>query len=731
MDRCLIWGKPKNGRREPMLGTHGSLYGVKLSPSDRAGGPVEVEERERPAPKQKAAPPAPKKPKPAPRKNKKQSLRSRGTIGRLIYWCFVLGVWCAIALAALIGWHMMRLPPINSLVVPKRPPTITILGAGGKTIAVRGDMGGVAIPLKAMPTYLPKAFVAIEDRRFYHHFGLDPIGLARAAVTNLLHRGVREGGSTLTQQLAKNLFLTQERTISRKIDEVILALGLEAKYSKNQILELYLNRVYFGSGAYGVEAAAQRYFGKSARNVTLGEAAMLAGLVKAPSRLAPTRNPKLARERAALVLAAMVDGGFISPAMAKVARAHPVAIAKEKSPGSVNYVADWVMDSLNDYVGRVDADVTVQTTIDPVLQSVAEKALADELAQKGAKYGVSQGALVAIDTSGAVRALVGGRNYGDSQFNRAVSAHRQPGSSFKPFVYLTALERGMTPDTVRDDAPIQVKGWRPENYSHQYMGPVTLTTALSHSLNTVAVRLTLEVGAQNVVKTARRLGITSALEPNASIALGTSEVTPLELVGAYVPFANGGISVMPHVIERVRGAHGKTLYARTASGSGRVIAPQLDGMMNRMMEETLLTGTARRASIPGWQAAGKTGTSQDYRDAWFVGYTAHMVTGVWLGNDDSSPTKKATGSGLPVDVWNRFMRAAHQNVPAAMLPNTNIYAGGGWAQSPAPTAPQPYPQNQPYPPSGNGMLPPGSVGSPPPRSDNPITQIFDALFGRR
>jgi penicillin-binding protein 1A len=417
--------------------------------------------------------------------------------------------------------------------------------------------------------------------------------------------------------------------------------------------------------------------------------------------------------------------------MAKVARAHPVAIAKEKSPGSVNYVADWVMDSLNDYVGRVDADVTVQTTIDPVLQSVAEKALADELAQKGAKYGVSQGALVAIDTSGAVRALVGGRNYGDSQFNRAVSAHRQPGSSFKPFVYLTALERGMTPDTVRDDAPIQVKGWRPENYSHQYMGPVTLTTALSHSLNTVAVRLTLEVGAQNVVKTARRLGITSALEPNASIALGTSEVTPLELVGAYVPFANGGISVMPHVIERVRGAHGKTLYARTASGSGRVIAPQLDGMMNRMMEETLLTGTARRASIPGWQAAGKTGTSQDYRDAWFVGYTAHMVTGVWLGNDDSSPTKKATGSGLPVDVWNRFMRAAHQNVPAAMLPNTNIYTGGGWAQSPAPMAPQPYPQNQPYPPSGNGMLPPGSVGSPPPRSDNPITQIFDALFGRR
>ena len=724
----MLWGKQKNSRREPVLGTHGSLYGLKLSPSDRAGGPLEAEERSRPTPRYKETPPpAPKKPKSKRRKGK--SLKSRGLIGKLIYWCFVLGVWGAIALTALIGWHMMRLPPINSLVVPKRPPTITILGADGKTIAVRGDMGGVAIPLKAMPSYLPKAFVAIEDRRFYQHFGLDPIGLARAAVTNVLHRGVREGGSTLTQQLAKNLFLTQERTISRKIDEVILAIGLEAKYSKNQILELYLNRVYFGSGAYGVEAAAQRYFGKSARMVTLGEAAMLAGLVKAPSRLAPTRNPKLARERADLVLAAMAEGGFITTAMAKTARTHPVAIAKDKTPGSVNYVADWVMDSLNDYVGRFDTDVTVQTTIDPALQSVAEKALADELAQKGDRYGVSQGALVAIDTSGAVRALVGGRNYGDSQFNRAVSAHRQPGSSFKPFVYLTALERGMTPDTVRDDAPIQLKGWKPANYSHQYMGPVTLTTALANSLNTVSVRLTLEAGPQSVVKTARRLGITSPLDPNPSIALGTSEVTPLELVGAYVPFANGGIAAIPHVIEMVRGEKGKTLYARNVSGSGRVIAPEIAGMMNRMMEQTLLTGTARRASIPGWQAAGKTGTSQDYRDAWFVGYTGHMVTGVWLGNDDSSPTKKATGSGLPVDIWDRFMRVAHQNVPPVSLPGTNLYVGGGWAQGPTPMAPQPYPQGQSYP-QQNGTLPPGNVGAPP-RSDNPITQIFDALFGRR
>lgn len=716
----MLWGKQKNSRREPVLGTHGSLYALKLSPGDRAGGPLETVPHPKSSPGGgDTRPPAPKKPK---SKTKPRRKTQRLTLRRLFYWCFVLGVWAAIALAALIGWHMMKLPPINSLVVPKRPPTITIQGADGKTIATRGDMGGVAIPLKALPPYLPKAFVAIEDRRFYHHFGLDPIGLARAAVTNILHRGVREGGSTLTQQLAKNLFLTQERTFSRKIDEVILALGLEAKYSKNQILELYLNRVYFGAGAYGVEAAAQRYFGKSARVVSLGEAAMLAGLVKAPSRLAPTRNPKLARERAELVLSAMVDGGFVTSAMAKTARAHPVAIAKETAPGSIGYVADWVMDSLNDYVGRFDSDVTVLTTIDPVLQSAAEKALTDELAQKGDRYGVSQGALVAMDTSGAVRALVGGRSYGESQFNRAVSAHRQPGSSFKPFVYLTALERGLTPDSVRDDAPIAVKGWKPANYSHEYMGPVNLTTALANSLNTVSVRLTLEVGAPNVVKTARRLGIVSPLEPNASIALGTSEVTPLELVGAYVPFANGGIGTIPHVIDRVRGEKGKTLYARTVSGSSRVIAPQYVGMMNRMLEETLLTGTARRASIPGWRPAGKTGTSQDYRDAWFVGYTSHMVTGVWLGNDDSSPTKKATGSGLPVDIWNRFMRVAHRNVPVTNLP-LDTYQPGGWGQQ--------QPQAQAYPPEGGGPLPPNEVSQPRRQPENPFEQLFNALFGKR
>ena len=340
------------------------------------------------------------------------------------------------------------------------------------------------------------------------------------------------------------------------------------------------------------------------------------------------------------------------------------------------------MDAVDDLVGRFDQDIVVETSIDPVLQDAAEHALTDALAQKGEKLGIGEGALVAMTPDGVVRALVGGKSYAESQFNRAIAAKRQPGSAFKPFVYLTALEHGLTPETVREDAPISVKGWKPENYEHQYLGPVTLTQALANSLNTVSVRLTLEVGAAAVVRTAYRLGITSKLEPNASIALGTSEVSPLELVSAYAPFANGGFAVAPHVIERVRGADGKTLYARATQALGRIVDARYVAMMNGMMHETLLSGTARHADLPGWAAAGKTGTSQDFRDAWFVGYTAHLVAGVWLGNDDNSPTRKAVGGGLPVEIWSRFMKAAHQGVAPAALPGVG---GGGWLSA----APQP------------------------------------------
>jgi len=525
---------------------------------------------------------------------------------------------------------------------------------------------------------VPKAFIAIEDRRFYSHHGIDPWGILRAVVADVLHRGASQGGSTITQQLAKNLFLTQQRTVSRKLQEIVLALWLEHKFSKAQILELYLNRIYFGAGAYGVEAAAQRYFGKSARQLTLGEAALLAGLVQSPSRLAPSHNPDGAERRSRVVLADMVEQKLIGDEAARIALAHPARAMKPASAGSVNNVADWVMDAVDDLVGRFDEDIVVETTIDPTLQNAAEHALTDVLTQKGEKFAVGEGALVAMTPDGVVRALVGGKNYADSQFDRAIAAKRQPGSAFKPFVYLTALEHGLTPDTVREDAPIAVKGWRPENYEHEYLGPVTLTQALANSLNTVSVRLTLEFGPAAVTRTAYRMGITSPLEPNASIALGTSEVSPLELVSAYAPFANGGFGVSPHVIERVRTSDGKVLYARSTQILGRIVDARYVAMMNTMLHETLVSGTARRADLPGWLAAGKTGTSQDFRDAWFIGYTSHLVAGIWLGNDDNSPTHKATGGGLPVEIWSRFMKVAHQGVAPAALPGL----GGGWSAAP-------------------------------------------------
>jgi penicillin-binding protein 1A len=602
------------------------------------------------------------------RSSRRRKRGRRGPLARLFYWTLVLGLWAVIAAVGSVVWVASTLPPIQSLEIPKRPPTIEIVGLDRRPLVTRGEMSGTDVPIKELPPYLPRAFIAIEDRRFYSHYGVDPIGLARAALANVLRRGVSQGGSTITQQLAKNLFLTQERTVWRKMQELVFALWLERKLGKAEILELYLNRVYFGSGAYGVEAAAQRYFGKSARQVKVAEAAMLAGLVKSPSRLAPSRNPNGAERRAQAVLAAMAEQGFVTETMAKNALMQPARAVKPAGAGSVNYVADWIMDVLDDLVGRVEQDLVVETSIDPVLQAAAEKALVDELALKGQKFDVAQGAIVAMSPDGAVRAMVGGRNYAESQFNRAVAAKRQPGSAFKPFVYLTALERGLTPDTMRDDKPIALKGWKPENYSREYHGPVTLTQALALSLNTVSVRLTLEFGPTAVAKTAYRLGIASKLDANPSLALGTSEVSLIELTSAYAPFANGGDAIAAHVIERVRTHNGKVLYSRAPQNFGRIVEPRYVAMLNAMMRETLTIGTAQKAQVPGWQAAGKTGTSQDFRDAWFIGYTSRLITGVWLGNDDSSPTKKMTGGGLPVEIWTRLMRAAHHGVPVAGLP---------------------------------------------------------------
>jgi penicillin-binding protein 1A len=661
-------------RREPAFDTRADAgaLDLRLSREDRAGGHMGQAGR---APTRRGG----------DHSGGRQPKRQGGIVsvfGRLVYLGFVLCLWGLIGIAGLVAYHASQLPPIDQLAVPKRPPNIAILASDGTLLANRGETGGRAVALKELPAYLPKAFVAIEDRRFYEHFGIDPVGIGRALMRNLNRGGVSQGGSTLTQQLAKNLFLTQERTASRKIQEAILALWLERTYSKDQILELYLNRVYFGSGAYGVEAAAQRYYGKSAKEVTLQEAAVLAGLVQAPSRLAPSRNPEAAQARAQLVLTAMGEQGFVRPNQMMAALTAPPRPARQNGAGSANYAADLVMDVLDDFVGTIDSDVLVTTTIDPALQAAAERALVDELNAKGQRFGVEQGAFVAMRPDGALKALVGGRSYEDSQFNRATAARRQPGSAFKPFVYLTAVERGLTPDTVRDDAPVAIKGWRPENYSRDYRGPVTLREALATSLNTVAVRLGLEVGPKNVAQTAQRLGISSPLQANASIALGTSEVTPIELVGAYAAFANGGARVSPYVIASVKTAAGKTVYKRPEGSLGRVLDPSAVAAMNEMMRETLLTGTARKAEIPGWEAAGKTGTTQDFRDAWFVGYTGSLVAGVWLGNDDSSPTKRVTGGNLPVDVWSRFMRAALQNAQPVPLPGVSP----GFAPSGTPMA---------------------------------------------
>lgn len=734
----MAWGKKKGGRKEPLFGLPAALADLRLTAADRIPGGDDKPKKSAKSPAKRKSeesgeePPRERK-APASRSGAKRRSKSRGGfgIGRLVYWGAVLGLWGAIAVIGLVVWVGAHLPPIQSLEIPTRPPTIQIVGIDGSMLAQRGEMAGANVSLKDLPPYLPKAFIAIEDRRFYSHFGIDPVGILRALVTNVLHRGVSQGGSTLTQQLAKNLFLTQERTMQRKLQEAELAIWLERKHSKNEILELYLNRVYFGSGAYGVEAAAQRYFGKSAKNVTVAEAAMLAGLVKSPSRLAPNRNPEGAEARAKIVLAAMADAQFITDAQAQASIGHPSYNVKPVGAGTVNYVADWIGEVLDDLVGQIDQSITVETTIDPKLQSVAEAAIIDELAAKSVKFNVSQGALVAMTPDGAVRAMVGGRNYSDSQYNRAVTAKRQPGSSFKPFVYLTALEQGLTPDTVRQDAPIEVKGWKPENYTHEYFGAVTLTQALAMSLNTVAIRLGLEVGPKNVVRTAHRLGISSKLEPNASIALGTSEVSVVELVGAYAPFANGGFAVAPHVVRRIKTLDGKLLYMRQADERNQVIDPRYVGMMNTMMRETLISGTAKKAEIPGWPAAGKTGTSQDYRDAWFIGYTASLVTGVWLGNDDNSPTKKATGGGLPVEVWSRFMRTAHEGVPVANLPSSqatwglsNLAQAASQVSPPTAAAPGPAPANN------SGYRPPPTRANVRPEAAAGLDGwLMDRLFG--
>ncbi|MGI9382199.1 MAG: transglycosylase domain-containing protein, partial [Methyloligellaceae bacterium] len=590
-------------------------------------------------------------------------------IKQLSYWGGVAAVWCALILGGLIFYVTNSLPNPVLLSLDKRPPNLTILASNGRVLAERGLRRG-HIRLGQLPPYAVDAVLATEDRRFYSHMGVDPVGLARAAARNAWAGRVVEGGSTISQQLAKNLFLKPERTLARKLQEAILAIWLETKFSKKKILELYLNRVYFGAGAYGIEAAARRYFGKSARHITLPEAALLAGLLKAPSRYAPTSSARRAKRRASVVIENMVKARLLSPAQAVTALASPARVRNPSGITGYEYAVDWVVELLPGFVGEQRTDLIVETTIDAALQRKAQNIVRLAVARNSVRHRVGEAAAAVLDRRGAIMALVGGRSYKRSQFNRAVKAYRQPGSAFKPFVFLAALESGMTPDTLARDTPVTINGWRPKNYKNRYRGNVTLRDGLAHSSNAVAVRLTMEVGRWRVVRTARRLGISSPLHTRPSIALGTAEVNLVELTSAYAPFANGGRGVLPHIINRVTTARGKVLYKRRGSGPGRVVADPFVGAMNEMMNATLMDGTGRQAALTRHPAGGKTGTTQNSRDAWFIGYTSHLIAGVWVGNDDGSPMKKVTGGTLPARIWKSIMTEAHANRTPRPLPGT-------------------------------------------------------------
>lgn len=577
-------------------------------------------------------------------------------------------LWLAIVLAGAIGYFLSRVPDPVLATLDDRPPNVRVLAADGTVLAERGLRRG-NIRVDMLPDHLIKAVMATEDRRFYHHFGVDPIGLARAGYRNYIAGTVVQGGSTITQQLAKNLFLKPERTITRKLEELVYAVWLEQRFSKDEILELYLNRVYFGGGTYGVEAAARHYFGKSARDVTLSQSAMLAGLLKAPSRYAPTRSVRAASARAQVVLDSMVEAGFLNEEQARAAGRQPLALAAKGDETGYPYAVDWVATLLPEYVGDHDDALIVDTTIDAQLQRAAQDRLRRLLDGEGRKLRAGEGAVVVLDpSSGAVRALVGGRSYKSSPYDRALNARRQPGSAFKPFVYLAALEAGYTPNSVAVDGPVNIGGWKPANYTRDYKGKVTLRTAMAQSLNTVAVKVTTKVGPPRVATTAARLGIRSKLNATPSIALGTSEVTLLELAGAYAPFANGGFRVLPHVINRIRNEDGTVLYQRRRSATGRVVLPHHVGAMNDMLSAVVVRGTGKRAKLAKHPAGGKTGTTQNSRDAWFVGYTAHYVAGVWIGNDDNARMKNVTGGSLPAALWRDVMAHAHRQVPPKALP---------------------------------------------------------------
>ena len=619
-----------------------------------------------------------------PAKRGKVKATRRSWPRRLLSWSLVAVIWLTVIGAGVLGWFAYDLPRVGTIAELTRRPSITLLAADGSELASFGDVYGEAVSLRELPDYLPAAVLAIEDRRFYSHFGADPIGLARAAAVNLRAGRIVQGGSTLTQQLAKNLFLKPDRTFRRKMQELILAVWLEHRFTKDQILTLYLNRMYLGAGTYGVDAAARRYFNKPAADVTLYEAALIAGLLKAPSRYNPARNPDLADRRAKMVLRAMDDAGFLGTDAA--GQAYAKKASHRPSDGwHARYFGDWVLGQIASFAGEPREDLVVQTTIDPDLQRIAEAELTTLLDEEGRTREATQAAFVALAPDGAVRAMVGGRDYRTSQFNRAVQALRQPGSAFKMFLYLAALESGLSPEDIVTDAPVKVAGWAPKNYAGKYYGDVTLREAFARSLNSAAVRISQQVGPDRVVVAARRLGVTSDLESNHGLALGTSEVTLLELTGAYAVFANRGKGVWPFGIQDVKTRSGRILYRRDGAGPGTVVSQATVGQMTDLMAATVAWGSGKRAD-PGRPAAGKTGTSQGFRDAWFVGFTADLVAGAWVGNDDETPMKKVTGGSLPAMLWQRILSKSLAGTPIHPLPGPATLAAVTEPPGPIPNA---------------------------------------------
>jgi penicillin-binding protein 1A len=609
-------------------------------------------------------------------------------VGRWKRWVFIepLSEAATIGLGGLVLMLALAIPAFRETAdedwLKKSDLAVTFLDRYGNPIGSRGIKHNDSIPLEDFPDNLIKATLATEDRRFYDHFGIDIAGTARALVTNAQAGGVRQGGSSITQQLAKNLFLNNERTIERKVKEAFLAVWLETRLTKNEILKLYLDRAYMGGGTFGVDGAAHFYFNKSARDVNLAEAAMLAGLFKAPTKYAPHINLPAARARANVVLDNLVDAGFMTEGQVFGARRNPAFAVDRRDENSPNYYLDYAFDEMRKLVDTFPKSYServfvVRTAIDMNVQRAAEDAVENQLRQFGRDYHATQAASVVADLDGGVRAMVGGRDYGASQFNRAVDAYRQPGSSFKPYVYSTALMNGFKPTSIVVDGPVCLGNWCPQNYGHSYSGAVTLTQAITRSINVIPVKLSIAIGNNpknqwdsakrgraKIVEVARRFGIKAPLPDTPSLPIGADELTVIEHAVAYATFPNKGKSVTPHAVLEVRTGTGDLVWRWDRDGpKPRVaipasVAADMVGMMSHVVSE----GTARRAALDNIPTAGKTGTTNAYRDAWFVGYTGNFTCAVWYGNDDYSPTNRMTGGSLPAQTWHDIMAAAHQGV---------------------------------------------------------------------